>query len=99
MRVAVAFDHAVRRAALAACLSSDDTSITALAERSQRWPRGREQMRRRGVATVAATAGSSQPIKAQSLVSVLIYQSETRSPTRYDVRSQLPNGFDFFGGE
>ena len=85
MRVAVAFDHAVRRAALAACLSSDDTSITALAERSQRWPRGREQMRRRGVATVAATAGSSQPIKAQSLVSVLIYQSETRSPTRYDV--------------
>lgn len=71
MRVAVAFDHAVRRAALAACLSSDDTSITALAERSQRWPRGREQMRRRGVATVAATAGSSQPIKAQSLVSVL----------------------------
>ena len=81
MRVAVAFDHAVRRAALAACLSSDDTSITALADRSQRWPRGREQMRRRGVATVAATAGSSQPIKAQSLVSVLIYQSETRSPT------------------
>jgi hypothetical protein len=51
MRVAVAFDHAVRRAALAACLSSDDTSITALAERSQRWPRGREQMRRRGEAT------------------------------------------------
>jgi len=47
MRVAVAFDHAVRRAALAACLSSDDTSITALAERSQRWPRGREQMRAR----------------------------------------------------
>ena len=82
MRVAVAFDHAVRKAALAACLSSDDTSITALADRSQRWPRGREQMRRRGVATVAATAGSSQPIKAQSLVSVLIYQSETRSPTR-----------------
>ena len=48
MSVAVAFDHAVRRAALAACLSSDDTSITALAERSQRWRRGREQMRRRG---------------------------------------------------
>jgi hypothetical protein len=93
MRVAVAFDHAVRRAALAACLSSDDTSVTALAERSQRWPRGREQMRRRGVATVAATAGSSQPIKAQSLVSVLIYQSETRSPTRYDVcRQRCPAG-------
>ena len=59
MRVAVAFDHAVRRAALAACLSSDDTSITALAERSQRWRRGREQMRRRGERYIAATAGSS----------------------------------------
>ena len=79
MRVAVAFDHAVRRAALAACLSSDDTSITALAVRSQRWRRGLNKCEG-AESDIAATAGSSQPIKAQSLVSVLIYQSETRSP-------------------